>query len=76
VLLWHPVPSFPFPFEYYIFLLVIKQLYLKINEIYGIVKKENIASWKILEKNGFLLLEEGIYNNYFQGKYLTRIYVK
>jgi RimJ/RimL family protein N-acetyltransferase len=50
--------------------------YLKIDEIYGIVKKENIASWKILEKNGFLLLEEGVYKNYFNGEYLTRIYVK
>ena len=50
--------------------------HLKVDEIYGIVKKENIASWKILEKNGFLLLEEGIYKNYFNGKYLTRIYVK
>jgi RimJ/RimL family protein N-acetyltransferase len=50
--------------------------YLNVDKIYGIVKKKNIASWKILEKNDFLLLEEGIYNNYFEGKYLTKIYVK
>jgi len=49
---------------------------LKIDKIYGIVKKENIASCKILEKNEYSLLEEGIYNNYFGGKYLIRIYVK
>jgi ribosomal protein S18 acetylase RimI-like enzyme len=42
----------------------------------GIRKIFLVALWKILEKNGFLLLEEGIYNNYFDGKYLTRIYVK
>jgi RimJ/RimL family protein N-acetyltransferase len=50
--------------------------YLNLDKIYGIVKKENIASWKILEKNDFLLLEEGIYNNYFKGKHLAKIYVK
>lgn len=49
---------------------------LKLNKIYGIVKKENIVSWKILEKNGFSFLEEGIYKNYFEGKYFVKIYQK
>ena len=49
---------------------------LNINKIYCIVKKQNIASWKVLEKNGFEILEEGMYKNYFGGKYVTRIYVK
>ena len=49
---------------------------LKINKIYGIAKKENINSWKILEKNGFGLENEGIYNNYFEGKYKVKIYSK
>jgi ribosomal-protein-alanine N-acetyltransferase len=49
---------------------------LNIIKIYGIVKKENIASWKILEKNGFKFEEEGIYKNYFNGKYYVKIYVK
>ena len=48
----------------------------KIKKIFGIAKKENIASWKVLEKNGFKLLEEGIYKNYFGGKHIVKIFVK
>jgi len=47
---------------------------LSIEKIYGIAKSENTASWKILEKNGFELEEEGINKDYFEGKYLVRIY--
>ena len=47
---------------------------LEINKIYGITKKENITSWKILEKNGFILENEGIFENYFGGKYITKEY--
>ena len=46
----------------------------KIGKIYGIAKKDNISSWKILEKNGFELEEEGIYKNYFNGEYIVKIY--
>jgi len=49
---------------------------LKIEKIYGIAKNENIASWKILEKSEFELEEEGIYENYFEGKCRVRIYSK
>jgi len=49
---------------------------LRIEKIYGIAKEENIASWKILEKNGFELEEESINKNYFEGKYKVRIYSK
>ena len=49
---------------------------LKIDKIYGVVKKDNIPSWKILEKNGFIFLEECINTKYFNGNYVTRIYVK
>ncbi len=47
---------------------------LNIDRIYGIVKKENKASWKILEKSGFVLLEEGIFKQYFEGKFFVKIY--
>jgi len=50
--------------------------YLKIEKIYGIAKKENTASWKILEKNGFTLEEECVNKNYFEGKYRVKIYSK
>ena len=50
--------------------------HLRINEIYGVAKRENIQSWKILEKNGFKLIEEGLFKNYFEGKYVVKIYVK
>jgi len=49
---------------------------LNIEKIYGIAKSENTASWKILEKNGFELEEEGINQNYFEGKYKVKIYSK
>jgi RimJ/RimL family protein N-acetyltransferase len=49
--------------------------HLKIDKIYGITKLENIPSWKVLEKNGFKLLDEGVYRNYFGGKYIVKIYV-
>ena len=49
---------------------------LNIDKIFGIVKKDNIPSWKILEKNGFLFLEECKNKKYFNGNYITRIYVK
>ena len=49
---------------------------LRLEKIYGIVKKGNIASWKILEKNGFELIEEVVNKNYFEGKYEVRIYSK
>ena len=45
-----------------------------IEKIYGIVKRDNVASWKVLEKNGFIFEEEGIYKNYFGGKYQIKIY--
>jgi ribosomal-protein-alanine N-acetyltransferase len=48
----------------------------KLENIYGIVKLDNIPSWKILERNGFSLLEEKKYKKYFNGEYITRIYVK
>jgi ribosomal-protein-alanine N-acetyltransferase len=47
---------------------------LRIERIYGIARSENTASWKILEKNGFELEEEGINKNYFGGKYIVKIY--
>lgn len=50
--------------------------YLGVNKIYAIAKKENIPSWKALEKNGFIFLQEGVFNNYFEGKYITRVYYK
>ena len=50
--------------------------YLKINKLYGISKKQNIPSWKILEKSGFTFLEEGIYPNYLGGKFPVKLYVK
>jgi ribosomal-protein-alanine N-acetyltransferase len=49
---------------------------LKIRKIYGIVKKENMYSWKILEKNGFSLENEGVDKNYFEGNYIVKIYEK
>jgi len=48
----------------------------KLEKIYGIVKLNNIPSWKILERNGFSLLEEGKFKKYFNGEHITRIYVK
>ena len=48
---------------------------LHIERVYGIVKKENISSWKVLEKNGFSLEGEGIYKNYFNGNHFVKIYV-
>ena len=47
-----------------------------IERIIGVTKKENIASWRVLEKNGFTLLEEGIFKNYFDGKHTVKIYAK
>ena len=47
----------------------------KLEKVYGEVKKDNIASWKVLEKNGFTLEEEGCYNS-FGGKYYLKIYAK
>jgi len=47
---------------------------LKIEKIYGIAKKENTASWKILENNGFELEKEVVNKNYFEGKYIVKIY--
>ena len=49
---------------------------LKIEAFYGIAKKENTASWKALEKNGFILESEEINQNYFGGEYLTKVYKK
>jgi [ribosomal protein S5]-alanine N-acetyltransferase len=49
---------------------------LRIEKIYGIARKENIASWKILEKNSFELEEEVVSKNYFEGKYEVKIYSK
>jgi len=49
---------------------------LRVEKIYGIAKRENTASWKVLEKNGFELEEEGINENYFEGKYKVKIYSK
>ena len=49
---------------------------LRIEKIYGIAKIENIASWKILENNGFILEEEVTNKNYFGGKYGVKIYSK
>jgi ribosomal-protein-alanine N-acetyltransferase len=49
---------------------------LKINKLYGIAKKENINSWKVLEKNGFNLENEGIFKNYFEGNCLVKVYSK
>ena len=49
---------------------------LKIKKIYGIAKKENTASWKILENNCFKLEEEVVDKNYFEGKYIVKIYSK
>ena len=49
---------------------------LRIEKIYGIAKSKNMSSWKILEKNGFELEEEGVNKNYFEGKYKVRIYSK
>jgi RimJ/RimL family protein N-acetyltransferase len=50
--------------------------HLKLDNIYGIAKAVNVASWKILEKNGFTFLEEGIYKNYFNGKYPIKMYMR
>ncbi|MDR0908204.1 MAG: GNAT family N-acetyltransferase [Spirochaetaceae bacterium] len=55
------------------FLKSIKNI-IGIIEIYGIAKYANEKSWKILEKSGFKLLNEGYYKQYFEGKYRTRIY--
>ena len=49
---------------------------LKIEKIYGIAKAENIASWKIFENNDFVLEEEVVDKNYFEGKYEVKIYSK
>jgi len=49
---------------------------LRIKKIYGITKKENTASWKVLEKNGFKLEDECVIKNYFEGKYEVKIYSK
>jgi ribosomal-protein-alanine N-acetyltransferase len=49
---------------------------LRIEKIYGIAKSENAASWKILEKNGFKLEEEGIFKDYFERKFIVKIYSK
>jgi len=49
---------------------------LKIEKLYGITKKENKASWKILENNDFELEEEKINKNYFGGKHEVKIYSK
>jgi len=49
---------------------------LKIEKIYGIAKAENIASWKIFENNDFVLEEEVVNKNYFEGKYEVKIYSK
>ena len=46
-----------------------------IDKIYGIVKQENAASWKVLEKNGFKLEEEGLHDS-FGGKHYIKIYAK
>lgn len=48
----------------------------KIEKIYGITKRENTPSWKILEKNGFEFEEECINKKYFEGKYAVKIYSK
>jgi ribosomal-protein-alanine N-acetyltransferase len=49
---------------------------LRIEKLYGITKIENIASWKILENNGFSLEEEVVNKDYFEGKYRVKIYSK
>jgi len=49
---------------------------LRIEKIYGIIKKENIASWKILENIGFTLEEEVVSKNYFEGKFGVKVYSK
>ncbi len=48
-----------------VFLPVVMDM-LQINRIYGIVLEENIASHKVLEKNGFKLIFKGI--DKYQGK--------
>ena len=48
-----------------VFLPVIMEM-LQIDKIYGIVLEENIASHKVLEKNGFKLIFKGI--DKYQGK--------
>lgn len=40
---------------------------LQIDKIYGIVLEENIASHKVLEKNGFKLVFKGIENIFLKG---------
>jgi ribosomal-protein-alanine N-acetyltransferase len=49
---------------------------IKIKKVYGITKKENISSWKVLEKNGFQLEDQGIFKNYFNGEFISKIYSK
>jgi len=49
---------------------------LKIEKIYGITKKDNMASWKVLVKNGFELKDECMNKNYFGGKCKVKIYSK
>jgi len=50
--------------------------HLRLEKIYGITKKENTASWKVLQKNGFKLEDECMNKNYFEGKYVVKIYSK
>ncbi|MDR1002240.1 MAG: GNAT family N-acetyltransferase [Oscillospiraceae bacterium] len=55
------------------FLPVIMQ-YLDISKIYGICRADNIASRKVLEKNGFIFLDEAM-RDYHGGTHLVRKYV-
>ena len=47
---------------------------LGMKRIYGIVKVNNIHSWKILEKNGYKLKKEKNRIWYDNGEFLTKIY--
>jgi ribosomal-protein-alanine N-acetyltransferase len=49
---------------------------LGITELYGIAKSENINSWKILENSGFILVNDGCFEQYFCGKYRVKVYIK
>jgi len=50
--------------------------HLRLEKIYGITKKDNMASWKVLEKNGFELEDECMNKNYFGGECKVKIYSK
>ena len=47
---------------------------LRIDKLYGIVKASNAASWKCLEKAGFILVREET-RELFGGVYSTRVYI-